>query len=563
MRSTPLTVLCLGLAVLTAGCVSAPPPEAPTAETAAPTIQKAAETTAVPVTETPAAETARPSETIAVTETTEPPFTAVLPVLSLQTEEQGNRALDFVTRPVAPHVAREWASWNPGARLAPEPYYAPCTVTLTDTDGTSLLPPVSADVKVRGNWTTFYEKKPLRIKFSEKQNLLGLHGGEPLKNWVLLAEYKDASFLRNKTALAIARGILEPDGLYAADAALTEVKINGEYWGVYLATEQQQVNPHRIAVTKPEADSTDTHIGYFLEYDGYYYTEDDLHAFLCDYEDNAPLRPFEGDDDSGRMIRPLNTGGYDLTKDTGITIKSDIYTQEQHDFIAAYVSNVYRILYRAAYQNEAWVFNAEHTEITKADISPEESVRQAIDVQSLADMYLIQEIACDADIYWSSFFMDVDFGEGGDGRLRFEAPWDFDSAMGNKDRCADGTGFYAANIVPDVNDQYDTINPWLAVLMHEEWFQKIVRQTWTRAYEAGIFEQACQEILHDADTFSEAFARDFARWDSLRNEDVRNELNSRAASCRTQKKAAEWLESWLRTRIAFLDDYWHMPESTE
>lgn len=36
-------------------------------------------------------------------------------------------------------------------------------------------------------------------------------------------------------------------------------------------------------------------------------------------------------------------------------------------------------------------------------------------------------------------------------KLTFEVPWDFDSAMGNKDRCADGTGFYAANIVWDVN----------------------------------------------------------------------------------------------------------------
>jgi spore coat protein CotH len=96
--------------------------------------------------------------------------------------------------------------------MPPEPYYEACKITLTDTDNTVLLSGIDAQVKARGNWTTTYDKKALKIKFTQKQNMLGLNDGAQMKNWLLLAEYKDASMLRNKTALSIASEILEKDG---------------------------------------------------------------------------------------------------------------------------------------------------------------------------------------------------------------------------------------------------------------------------------------------------------------------------------------------------------------
>ena len=77
--------------------------------------------------------------------------------------------------------------------------------------------------------------------------------------------------------------------------------------------------------------------------------------------------------------------------------------------------------------------------------------------------------------------MNVDFGEKGNKKLTFEAPWDFDSAVGNRDRCADGTGFHCANLVWDVNSEYQTVNPWLTVLAYEEWFRN-VEQTSSRLF---------------------------------------------------------------------------------
>lgn len=497
------------------------------------------------------------AETQNVTEEERLAPSGVLPVLAIETREQPG-SLDFVTEPVAEHVARSIASWTPGYRMPPAPYYETCTVTLTDASQSVLLGACDADVKVRGNWTTTYDKKPLRIRFSEKQNLLGLSDGAAFRNWLLLAEYKDTSMLRNKAALTVANEILGADGLFAADAALVEVTINGEYWGVYLLTEYQQIHSDRIAVTKAEKDYTGTDIGYFLEFDGYYTDEEPLNSFFVDYADNAPLVPFDGEEGGGRTMCPLNTGNGDVTKDVGMTIKSDLYSQEQHDFIEQFVNNTYRILYAAAYEDKAYCFDADCMTISEtAEMTPQQAVEAVVDVQSLADLYIISELTCDADIYWSSFFMDVDFGADGDRRLRFEAPWDFDSALGNKDRCADSKGFYAANIIPDVNDAYETINPWLAVLMYEDWFQEIIRKTWTDAYDTGVFARACTMIAEDTEQYAPAFERNYERWDNLRHNEASSEWCVRVKRCRTHQEAADYLEEWLRGRVEFLNDYWH------
>ncbi|MDE7361204.1 MAG: CotH kinase family protein [Oscillospiraceae bacterium] len=478
-----------------------------------------------------------------------------MPVIDIRTKDSGADAMDFVTRPVARHVAKQIASWTPNYNMPPEPYYTECSVSVTDADDKLLINSANASVKVRGNWTTSYNKKPLRIKFETKQSMLGLNGGGEYKNWLLLAEYKDFSMLRDKTALQLAGEILGKDGYYAADSTLAEVTINGEYWGVYLLTEQQQINKGRVDITEPEKDYTGTDIGYFLEYDGYYYAEDPLHRFKVNYHNDAELIPYDGYGAIGRRVKPFAGG----KNDVGITIKSDIYSQEQHDHIEHFVNNVYDIMYEAAYNDKAFVMSDDFSAITEtAELTPREAVEKVVDLHSLADSYILAELACDADIYWSSFFMDADFGEGGSGKLRFEAPWDFDSGFGNKDRCADGKGFYAANIVLDVNGEFEEMcNPWLMVLINEDWYQDIIRERWTEIYDSGAFERAYEMIVSDSERFEPAFTRNYDKWDNIRHNDAKNELCAGAAACTTQKQAADYLKSWLESRVTFLDSEWH------
>lgn len=486
-----------------------------------------------------------------------------IPVLSIETKSNAKNVMDFVTKPVTHHVATSIASWTPGYVMPPEPYYEACSVTLTDRDGTVLLNGANAEVKVRGNWTTSYDKKPLRIKFEQSQSLLGLNNGATFKNWLLLAEYKDASMLRNKTALSVARELFSKDGLYASDAELVEVVINGQYWGVYLLAEQQQINADRVNITEAPEGYTGTDIGYLMEFDGYYMHEEPLQQFFIDYVENAPLLPFDGEGGK-RHMTCLSHPVYGRKKDIGISIKSDIYSEEQRDFIASFVNNVYHIMYYAAYEGTAYVFNKDYTQIEMTtDLSPEEAVSRVVDVQSLVDTYIINELLCDADVYWSSFYMSADFGPDGNKKLTFQAPWDFDSAMGNKDRCVNGTGFYAANIVPDVNGGpksggYETINPWLTVLIYEDWFQEAVKSTWTAAYDTGVFSRALTMIEEDTSRCEAAFLRNYEKWNNiLHNYAFVSELSYEAARCRTQKEAADFLARWFESRVTFLNDQWH------
>ena len=88
-----------------------------------------------------------------------------IPVLSIETKSMDENVMDFVTTPVKRQVADMIASWTPDYVMPPEPYYEACSITLTNPDGTVLLSKANADVKVRGNFTSANDKKPLRIKF--------------------------------------------------------------------------------------------------------------------------------------------------------------------------------------------------------------------------------------------------------------------------------------------------------------------------------------------------------------------------------------------------------------
>lgn len=471
-----------------------------------------------------------------------------MPVINIQTKNGGS--LDFVTKPVTKSVAERIATWTPGYRMPPEPYYEDCTVSVIDSDKQTVIDKANASVKVRGNWTTSYNKKPLRIKFETKQGMLGLNDGNEYKNWLLLAEYKDFSMLRNRTAFQLAEEILGTDGYYSADSRLVEVNINGEYWGVYLLAEYQQINEGRVDITKAEPDYSGTDIGYFLEYDGYFYAEEPMQSFKVNYHNDAPLTALGG---SGKTT-PM-AGGKNIV---GVTIKSDIYSQEQHDFIERFVNNVYNIMYEAAYNDKAFVMSEDFSAIAETtELSPREAVEKVVDIRSLVDSYILAELSCDADIYWSSFFMDADFGSGGSKKLRFEAPWDFDSALGNKDRCADGSGFYAGNIIFDVDGKYkEMCNPWLLVLVNEDWFNDAVKERWTEIYNSGTFDRVYEMIRSECENYSAEFDRNYKKWDNIRYNNAANELCKRAAQCKTQSEAAEYLQSWLKSRVEFLNSQW-------
>lgn len=128
-----------------------------------------------------------------------------------------------------------------GAAITSKSEYVGCTVAL-DHDCTDwCFDAVPAGIRGRGNssWE-WYPKKPYRIKFDSKQEMLGLGKA---KSWVLLAEYRDPTDLMNTFVFELAGLMGMP---FTNHNRYVEVTLNGDYIGLYHLTEQVQQNKHRV-----------------------------------------------------------------------------------------------------------------------------------------------------------------------------------------------------------------------------------------------------------------------------------------------------------------------------
>ncbi len=471
------------------------------------------------------------------------------PVIKIVSTENGG-SNSFVKDPVAAHVKEAQRSWGDFSKAGkPDPFYEKCLISV---DGQK---EASGQVKVRGNWTTNYDKKSLRIKLDDKQNLLGLNNGKKYKNWVLLACYKDASLMRDAAGLTLFRTMF-PD-YYASDFAFVEVEVNGENLGIYLLVEQQETKEGRIDIKESDKKDPKTNIGYLLEFDSYYHTEAKNEQFEIDY--NASLKDY-----FGTKARGLQSG---------YTIKSDIHTKEQHDFIADYMNKLWKICYQAAYKNKYYRFTDtyELEEYTPAgssdDAKAKNCIEQVIDTKSLANIYILNELICDPDLYLTSFFMDIDFSEGKDHRLRFEAPWDFDSTMGNKrfnglgNDNANGapSDMFAGKCQPDVNGSFADGphgNPWMLVFIKSAWFQKLVKEQWKAAKKTNPLQAAIAVIeKYNVPEYQDIYLYNRSKWGIGQN-GAADELNEQSlkAALSSQADSAVYLSNWLTRRFKDVDN---------
>ncbi|MDR0804416.1 MAG: CotH kinase family protein, partial [Oscillospiraceae bacterium] len=104
---------------------------------------------------------------------------------------------------------------------------------LSDTDNTNngwYLPFEQTNIKVRGRGNTSWTntaKKSYRIKFGSDVSPFGLPAAN---SWVLIANYNDPSFVRDKVAYAMER-VLDFD--FVPTAILVDLYLNDDYIGVY------------------------------------------------------------------------------------------------------------------------------------------------------------------------------------------------------------------------------------------------------------------------------------------------------------------------------------------
>lgn len=410
----------------------------------------------------------------------------------------------------------------PDDMIASREKYTSCVVDVFNCDEKLEINEASAGIKVRGNSSAYYgdvsqilaNKVPYRIKFDKKTNMLGLNNGAECKSWVLLKS--DWDLIRNDIAFRFGRTIMG-DSNFCSDGQLVHLYVNEEFQGVYELCEQCQINPNRVDISEPEEGYTDIDIGYYLELDNYATSDEDNHYISMDYE-NATVTDINGET---RQFVPAE-----------YSIKNDLYSQNQIDFIDKYLNNLFKIVYEACENGKYYKFD-ENYDLVDSDVTTaEEAVSNVMDIDSVRDMYILYEIVHDYDCGEGSFYMCVDLSKDSKcPKLKFTSPWDFNWAY------SDSTEKYYAGAFTDKNfvaKKGDRSNPWFIVLCKQDWFMATVKEKWTEMSQEKLL-QGCIKTEREYLKEYDADLRKGEEWGP---------------------DSAEDLFNWIENRIYWLNSQW-------
>jgi len=441
-----------------------------------------------------------------------------------------------------------WQSWYNAQRLREPRSEVPGTVSTSNCDSNFILQNISATIRVRGNYTSMYNKKPFRLTLSTPQNLFGLNHGHAATNWILLADYGDNSMLRNALALYMGQQILR--GHWAATFTFVQIYIDNEYQGLYLLCDEKEIDEHRINLPEPEAGYTGVDIGYYIERDDYYNQEPNNFVIKYPTEYYPDVLPVIGHETD-------SSHGVDAPELDGYTIHNKVYSQDQKDFAKKYFQLTYTILYEACVNQAYYEISSSNiadwqswTLVPSSSNNPVEVVSKVIDLDSFIDMILICEAVGDPDLAHSSFYFSLDMSPTGNKKLALTCPWDHDRTFGlcNGLKNAGQTTLWCKDC---------HYNPWVSVLPQADWFITLLKARYQQLEQADIFNK-CLNMLDDySDTYVDDFALNFSRWNIRWAFDLTevNPVNigsirtSFYDSITTEAEAKQLLKSWVSTRF--------------
>jgi hypothetical protein len=315
-----------------------------------------------------------------------------------------------------------------------------------------------------------HPKKPYQVKFEDKTPVLGMPED---KRWVLLAEYSDKTFLRNKIAFHLGHlSLLEwtPQSEYA------QVYLNGEYQGLYLVTQKVEESKNRLNITDE---------GFLLEIDDWSHLNPDDLYFQSDYFLINIKEP------------ELDGPG------------------SESQYIEGYIDDFEKALFGSNFRD------------------PQKGYRAYIEVQTVVDWFVINEIAKNVDAQWySSIYLYKPPGE----KLRMGPLWDFDLGFGNVN--------YAPPEFPE--DWWVRDNPWIKRMCQDPYFVGQVQERYEffRAKQAYLFRKMDEyaAYIHPSMLENDELWQTIGVW-----------VWPNPVVFPTYEQELDYLKTWISTRLSWMD----------
>lgn len=377
----------------------------------------------------------------------------------------------------------------------------PGSIIIISKDGSDILD-APGTIRERGNGSRQFPKKPWRLKFDKKQNMLDAPA--KAKKWTLINNYGDKTLMRNILAFDIARQL----GMeYVPYCQPVDVVLNGEYKGCYQLCDQIEVNKGRVDIDEMEPtdiEGDNLTGGYLVEVDAY----------------------------ANEEVSWFRTNHYGLP----VTIKSpdeDEITPEQTQYITDY-------------------FNLVEKEIKSYDgydaTDPVTGYRRLFDIKSFIQHMLVNEVAGNTDTYWSTYMTK----RRNDPKVYTGPVWDFDLGFNNDIRTypvptRSGNGYlWNAGIASAADGMVYFAQ---RILIKDETTAAEIRDIWSEARDNGFSAESMNKKVDElAEELDASQKLNFMRWPIL-NQMVHQ--NPRAGG--SYATEVNWVKEYFTDQFKHLD----------
>ncbi|MET4578178.1 CotH kinase family protein [Ottowia thiooxydans] len=399
----------------------------------------------------------------------------------VKTDVRGTLGLDICT---VPQVQRLEIATEGGAPILDKENYINAVASLQDGNGVALAQEMDLKIRGRGNYTWEMPKMPFKLKLDKEASLLGMKSG---RDWTLLANYADKTLLRNELAFCMARILGMP---YTPQSRFVELTLNGDYVGQYqLTNKTDEIEIELKKQAKGDGVNTEMPLDQFND------------IFLLEMD--ARL-------DADYWFRSASTIPYTLQTDTD----------------AMQVARV-----------ERWINHLEDVLISGSSGERFNQAEKYINLESLVDFSLVNEVLKNKDAFFSSTFM---YRSSVNQKLNFGPIWDFDLSAANTDinqPVGQPDGWHLPTIV----------NGWyFKAMMEEPKFRALRQARWK--YLSTQMNRVDKFLESSAVAMEPSQKRNFQRWPILDTQVIAN-----TAVLGSYEAEVRYLRNWMTTRVGWIN----------